>query len=152
MSEQTHDEFKSRLEDSRAAVQVAAFVLGGKGYDIKIPHLVVAPNYDDKGQYSDDGDLVITARVEVKRLGYEFTSRADWPFPDYLIGPVHELDRLDPIMVMTFNPAMTHYGLVHKTTRDSWYPKTITNTSFKAHDFEVTNYHCKLDKVQFYAV
>lgn len=80
-------------------------------------------------QNSDDGDIHITQRVEVRQITAPFTCREDWPFKDFIVATRYEFDRAitkppRPVAYMVVNPEVTHMAYVLTMTRQHWHIET----------------------------
>lgn len=122
---ETHEKFKAALEESTNAVWLAARILSGKGFHVRINASRVAPTHDVRHEYGDDGDLEISQKVEVKRISRNFTGSNDWPFGDEVI--VDGKNNFDkkfpaPAYYICFSKDLEHYLVIDvNKTRSSWY-------------------------------
>jgi hypothetical protein len=67
--------------------------------------------------------MEIGVRIEVKHLSCNFTSEADWPFPDFMVCSAHSYDAADPKPWRYFylNKNKTHAGVLRPAnTHQFW--------------------------------
>ena len=116
--------FVEDLKQSADAVRRAAQWLSEKGYPVIIRPTFIRPTADKMAEFSDNGDLEIKQRVEVKRrLTTDFTSRNDFPFQTVIVDVCHAYDnaRPKPYCYIIFNRLMTCSIVVDcKATKASW--------------------------------
>jgi len=112
------------LLESQKAVDAAAKFLSGKGYPVVLRPIFVRPDASQMSEFSDDGDLEIIQRVEVKqRKDLKFESKSDFPYSSLIVDACHCYDnaRPKPYAYLIFNPALTCILVVDvKQTRGSW--------------------------------
>ncbi|KPK74265.1 MAG: hypothetical protein AMJ84_00320 [Acidithiobacillales bacterium SM23_46] len=152
-----HELFLERLDASQTAVWWVAHYLWQRGHTVKLPPYERAPTYEERGGYSDNGDLYVDAgddagwhRCEVKRLGYPFTCRKDWPHKTYMVCSTSSFDRATekPDWYFHLNPDMTHFGFVDVgKTVDQWQKQTAKDSNFGGLEQEV--YVVNPDRVRF---
>jgi len=85
VSEQFHDEFKGRLENSQDSVWFMARVLVTSGTPVAIYPHDISPTHAEAALHSDSGDLRILhegalRRAEVKARDKKFSSAWNWPY------------------------------------------------------------------------
>jgi len=141
--------FVKHLHDSREGVVSAANWLNSLGYSVTMPPSTVSDSYENRMDHVDNGDLYINMRVEVKRLGIEFTSKEDWKFGDkFIVCAKHSFDNAKPkpyaYIIQSLN--LTHIAVVNSSTckqkrKDSRYEDMTQNF-----------YLCPIDLVRFHAV
>lgn len=99
---ENHAKFLNHLNASIEPVFRVAQWLCSKGHDIYIPGLKRASHPNQWQQFADSGDLFLVRdgnllRLEVKRLGVNFTGPNDWPFGNrFIVCAKHSFDRADP--------------------------------------------------------
>lgn len=97
MEESDHAKFIKHLEESEEAVWSVAQWLQGKGYLVSVAPMSKSKNGKEMKDHVDNGDLFINQRVEVKRLGVNFTNADDWPFGDkFIVCGKNAFDRAIP--------------------------------------------------------
>jgi len=93
---ENHKRFLSHLRDSTDGVFSVAKWLNRFGYEVVVKPTREAPRHEDWESYADGGDIYITQRIEVKRLGVNFTDNT-WPFGDkFIVCAKHSFDRSVP--------------------------------------------------------
>lgn len=96
MSNANHQRFLSHLRESVDGVFFAAKWLHSLGYDVTVKPTTEAATHDQWKQHADGGDIFISQRIEVKKLGYYF-SETEWPFgKDFIVCAKHQYDRAKP--------------------------------------------------------
>lgn len=153
MASEQHRKFQNRLLGSPKAVVTVAVFLNGKGKDIYIPGLKVAPTAALAESYLDDGDLWIVEkkRVEVKGSRHIFTCREDYPYPDMLIANEEAVDRArDAMAWFIVSGDYTHAGIVMCDTQEHWKVVELKprNTGNLEKFYSVPVEHVKFIKLQ----
>jgi len=133
------DRFVGRLKDSDITVRIIAEHLKMKkpNCEVTVPELRIAPDYDHRSEYFDNGDIFIkcgdiTRRYEVKGEKYDFYGEAtlplSWKMPhngvNVIVCNKNAFDRADPVPVAFYlcNKARTRAILVDvEETREFWY-------------------------------
>ena len=140
--------FVEDLERSHESVRAVKKWLEGKGFEATIPPTIVRPSSDERFDYSDNGDIHLTMRTEVKhRVEIPFTDRASFPFGTVIVDKCHKYDkaRPKPYVYVICNKPLTHAMLVYpRTTARKW---TVEKRFFNGRDNVV--YECHLNLVHF---
>jgi Holliday junction resolvase-like predicted endonuclease len=139
--------FKADLAESNRWVWIAARWLQSHGHHVTVRAVRVRPRVQDIAAYSDDGDLEIIQRVEVKhRIRHTFTSAADHPFPEILVDTARVWDdaKPKPYAYVILNIDATVAAIVLGSTAPKWRKETH---SIKGRPREV--YLCPLRYVKF---
>ena len=142
--------FKNHLEESHNAVWMIADRLAGKGHTVTVNptnYIKCRENWDD---FSDRGDLYIQLRVEVKKLGVDFTNRSNWPFGQkFIVCAKHSFDGANPKphCYYILNNKKTHAALVMSDTSKSWYTEKRTDRRYE--DMTQDFYLCPINLVKF---
>jgi hypothetical protein len=150
----THDDFKKRLRDSEPVRLLVAGLLDALGArEVRVPPQRIAPTYEDRGSYIDNGDLYARFRpggtwhrFEAKGLSVDFTGVDDWPFGGTIF--VDEKDgweRKDPKPKGYFsvNRAMTVAIYLPCSNPSRWYVKNAYDSHYKTYtDFYATTIDC----------
>lgn len=127
--EKNDPHFVADLRNSREALWRAARWLGDHGgFEVIIPALKIRPSIEDASRFSDDGDLFVSGkgrdreRIEVKRRGFTFTDRSDYPFPTVIVDAAHIWDKADPkpFAYLILNQPMTTCAVVKGETFPDW--------------------------------
>lgn len=139
--------FVEDLKKSRIAVDVVAKWLSEKGYPVIVRPTFIRPDPSQMHQYSDNGDLEIIQRVEVKRRSFDFTCKQDFLYNTVIVDSVHAYDRANPkpYAYVILNNDMTYAFVVECKTYPRW--ERITHME-KARNRERTVYLCPLDCVR----
>ncbi len=146
--ESTHPAFLLGLEESQKAVWLMASWLSRQGFSVRIPHApLLTPTHADWRDYSDQGDLELGLRIEVKRLGCEFTCAEDWPFKNFIVCSRHSWDMANPRASRFYylNKQMTHAAIIRPaSSSDLWRVETIKagNHADKLEEFYVCDVSC----------
>ena len=121
--------FKDTLLRSRAAVNLFAAHLFKRGYPVELPDERVAPDYESRMAYRDDGDLFTRiaghrVRIEVKaRENIEFTSADDYPYPTIMVCAAHSWEMSDPKpwLYVIINRSRTVAAYIRGSTQPEWW-------------------------------
>jgi len=145
--------FVKHLHDSREGVVSAANWLNSLGYSVTMPPSTVSDSYENRMDHVDNGDLYINMRVEVKRLGIEFTSKEDWKFGDkFIVCAKHSFDNAKPkpyaYIIQSLD--LTHIAVVNSSTCKQWYSEKRKDSRYE--DMTQNFYLCPIDLVRFHAV
>ncbi len=145
--------FVDDLMKSKGAVERAARWLSDQGIPVVIRPTFIRPDASRMGEFSDDGDLEIIQRVEVKRrVTTHFTGRRDFPYASVIVDVCHAYDnaRQKPYAYLIFNADMTCLIVIDcKATRDKWF-KVSKADRLKGR--ERSFYECPVDCVKFVAI
>ncbi len=145
--------FVQHLSESHEGVISAANWLNSLGYSVTIPPTSVAESYETRMNHVDKGDLYINMRVEVKRLGVTFTSKADWPFGEkFIVCAKHSFDNAKPkpYAYIIQSQDLQHIAVVNSATCKQWYSEKRKDSRYE--DVTQDFYLCPIDLVKFHAV
>lgn len=102
----TRDDAFSRalVHSSRAVVELGLY-FHRSGCDVLIPALRVAPTFEERAAYSDNGDLFRRphgtkgwSRVEVRCYdGTRFSMASGWPWPEVWVTKVYRTVNANPV-------------------------------------------------------
>lgn len=125
--------FLQDLERSKEAVERTAVWLRSFGYTVNVQPVRVRPDESQMAAYSDNGDLAVVHRVEVKRLSTAFTSAEDFPYPFVIVDTAHAWDkaRPKPLTYFIWNTAMTSVIIIDSHTRPQWQEKELLDAGKK---------------------
>lgn len=115
--------FLADLRESRKAVELVARWLSGRGYPVVVRPTFERPDPSRAAEFSDDGDIEIMQRVEVKqRKTLTFTSKADFPYPSVIVDACHCYDqaRPKPYAYVIVNREFSAAFVVKCSTRQQW--------------------------------
>lgn len=148
----TDEEFITALRQSQAAVDKVAQWLKTRGAYVSVPEVKVRPSFEDRFSYQDNGDILITQRIEVKHKQLDFTCRDDYPFATVFLDASYKIDsmgwgQLDSYVLM--NRAKTHVAVVPSTSRGHWTKATVWDKKDRSHQ---SFYQCPVDLCTFYAL
>lgn len=91
-----HQRFLEHLRESVSGVFFAARWLHSLGYDVTVKSSTEASSHSEWKQHADGGDIFITQRIEVKKLGRVFTENS-WPFgSNFIVCAKHAFDSAKP--------------------------------------------------------
>jgi hypothetical protein len=88
--------FRADLEDSSRWVQKVASWLHDSGNRVVLNPVRFRPSSDRLEEYSDDGDLGIIHRLEVKHRNLSFTGAEDFPYPTIIVDAARLWDEAKP--------------------------------------------------------
>lgn len=148
--EKNDPSFIDDLRKSKEAVAVAAKWLSERGYPVIVRPTFERPSVEQMGEFSDDGDLEIIQRIEVKRRqSLTFTSKADFPYETIIVDACHCYDnaRPKPFAYIIFNREMTAAFMVNVRGTFSEWVKVEKRDSAKGRDRVF--YECPLKLVSF---
>jgi hypothetical protein len=142
--------FIKDLRDSKVAVQVATQWLNSKGYAVIVRPTFIRPSAEQMSDFSDDGDLEILQRIEVKRRqSLTFTSKEDFPYKTAIVDACHCYDNAKPkpYAYIIFNRDLSGAFIVDvKATRQQWV-RVTKRDRFKNRDRDF--YEVSTDLVSF---
>jgi hypothetical protein len=147
------DRFIKHLDESEVGGLSAAKWLRSFGYSVTIPPTTKAKSYEDRLDHQDDGDLYINMRIEVKRLGINFTSKDDWKFGSkFIVCAQHSFDRAKPkpYGYIIQSADLNNIAVVHSSTSKDWYVEERRDSRYE--NVVQKFYLCPIDLVKFFAV
>jgi len=150
VAERDHTRFIEHLDASNPTVFQCAKFFYDKGIQVAISPMSKSKGYDDRLEHTDDGDLFIQQRIEVKGLSADFTNGADWPFgAEFIVCAAHSYDRAKPkpYAYMILNRNRTHVAIVYGKSRPHWTSKRIKDGRYE--DMTQKFYLCPLEHVDF---
>jgi len=145
-----NERFKKHLAKSHGPVWKVANYISSMGYPVNIPPTFVAPSHEEWKEYADDGDLYVGQRVEVKKLGVDFTGRRDWPFGSkFIVCAKHSFERAKPKPYRYYylNKNETHAAVVMGSSHKSWYCETKKDSRYE--DMVQSFYMSPMNLVKF---
>lgn len=153
--DQDEEPFRQALLDSEKAVEAVRVDMVMRGRDVYKPPLVIRPEFKDRAEYRDDGDLILDVesdkpkKVNVKWRHIVFTGRRDFPHPTLNIDSVRE-DRPLSDVYISVNEALTHAAAIAtESTRDKWIEEW-TDPAENRHTKRYRVYRCPIELVRFY--
>lgn len=153
--EQNHERFLHHLEQSDSAVWFAAKILSRAGNTITIKPTKKAKKRRDWKKNIDNGDLLIQLpgsdkleRVEVKKLGVNFSGPGTWPFRDkFIVCAKHSWDALSqkPLIYMIISNDLSCIAVVKGATSGEW--RTAERSDSRYVDIKQQFYFCPIKLV-----
>lgn len=145
--------FVADLEHSKIAVSVAAAWLRSRGWRVDVPPTSIRPTIQQRHDYSDKGDLYISAgglkrRVEVKCRDFEFNDGASYPYRTVRVDARHLWDNAKPkpAAYLILDRSMTAVAIVQGSTANRW---ELTTCLDRKKNRMRTFYDCPLALVRF---
>ncbi len=96
IEDRDHARFTRHLTDSHDSVWKVAQWLFKRGHHVRVGQISRPRKRDEWRENTDNGDIEISLRIEVKHLSTQFTGRDDWPFPDFIVCATGQWDRAVP--------------------------------------------------------
>tara|TARA_X000001382_G_C3140483_1_gene169407 strand:+ start:486 stop:944 length:459 start_codon:yes stop_codon:yes gene_type:complete len=143
-----HIKFLEHLDESKNAVFKCAEYFYKKGIPVEIQPMQKAKRHKDWKDHTDDGDLLISQRIEVKNVSADFTSENDWKFGNkFIVCAKHSWDmaQLKPYAYMIVNKNKTHVAIVYGKTKKHWFVEERTDKRYD--NVKQEFYFCPLDKI-----
>lgn len=157
MSE-NHKKFLEHLEESVVGVFHTAKMFIGNGFDVWISGIKKASYHGEWSKYADGGDVYVTkkdgtwARIEIKRLGVEFTDALDWPFRNkFIVCAKHSWDKANPkpTMYIIWSKSLINFALVKTYQFPEWYVESRYDSRYKGEESQQEFYFCPIERVVF---
>jgi hypothetical protein len=141
--------FVDDLQASQAAVWRVAQWLTGCGNTVTVRAVRVRPTAAEWSDYTDNGDLELVQRCEIKQRRLAFTSHDDFPFDEIIVDTARKWDTAHPKPWRYFilNAAGTVAIVLDGTSAKHWHTRTV---SHRGRDQVV--YTCPLDRVRFITI
>lgn len=96
MTTEKHQLFLKHLDESAPAVWQVAQWLFSQGSVARVNPTRRAKNAAEWREFTDNGDIEISHRVEVKHSSTDFTGRHDWPYPRFMVCAAKAYDESFP--------------------------------------------------------
>lgn len=153
MSAYSHDvqdpTFIADLRKSKASVDVVSRWLASKGFPVIVRPTFERPDPSKMGEFSDDGDLEIIQRIEVKqRPNLDFDSIESFPYPTLIVDACHCYDnaKQKPYAYFILNRTMSTAFVVYvRETKAQWI-RTTKHDAKKQRDRDF--YECPIELVK----
>ena len=151
----TDSEFTQALKGSERAVRVVASWFRSLGREVRVPSLKIRPDFKDRLEYVDSGDLFILKeegekRVEIKHRNLAFKSAKDYPYSTVFVDEKHKVDRLplkDLAGYITINKDFSSVCCIQSGSKKHW----KTKRKFDKKDDQVCEfYECPVEYCQFF--
>jgi len=128
----TYVEFKDRLKESQNAVLFLKEYIESKGLKTHVPDLFITPNIEDRGDYSDDVDLIFfrkngdEVRVEVKQKTINFTDK-DFIYKEIIVNSItgYNSKLIKPDLHILLSKDRKYAAVIDNNNRDKWYLKKV---------------------------
>lgn len=154
MSAENHTRFLTHLSESDAGVWLAARWLHSIGYNVKVNCASKAAKHEDWKKHTDNGDLEISQRVEVKNLSIDFTCRNDWPYGDnFIVCAKHAWDNAvpKPFGFIYLSKSQSHAAVLKGDTSGQWIVSTRKDSRYQG-DYSQEFYFAPLELVKFFQI
>jgi len=119
----SHEAFSQRLKNSLLPVQLVATWLQQKLALVKINPTQLSPDTESRYEYTDEGDIEIRLRVEVKQSSLPFTSAEDYKYDMIMVDEAYKINKVPKLQLWGYvilNKQQTHCVLVKAETRYLW--------------------------------
>ena len=149
---ENHQRFLTHLRDSVDGVFFAAKWLHSFGYDVTVKPSTEARTHSEWKQHADGGDIFISQRIEVKKLGCTF-SESQWPFgEDFIVCAKHSYDRAKPkpYAYLYVSADQGCVAVLKSDTRPSW--KVNTRRDSRYQGIEQECYFAPIEMVRFHSM
>jgi len=118
-------EFRKELQKSYFSVaKVAEYFRRFQGLQVQVlPNLELPDGAQDRYMYRDDGDLLLTYPVEVKRSDiHAWTGKHDFPFANVHVMSVKQWDqlRIKPLFIVFVDKYNQSAAVIKGETKDQW--------------------------------
>lgn len=144
----TDPKFPEDLTESNEHAWQVARWFQSQGIPVAVQPIRLRPTPEERGEYGDNGDLLIVQRVEVKQRRFDWTCRDDFPYPTIIVDVCHTWDRAfpKPYLYVITNQSVTRAILVEGRTSWAWKRvyKDDRRINRRRHFYE-----CPLDLVEF---
>lgn len=117
----------------------------------------LAPTYEERHLYTDDGDFLFKRPgkdkweiAEVKHKNMEWTDVESFPYETIFVSNVHSVERgHEPHLWVLVNKSLTHAILIPKSTKKFWIKDTVYNRNSGK---EEEKYLCAKHLAQFHKI
>lgn len=148
MTMSDEDFFKGLCSSIGPVHHVASWLIK-QGYMVRIRPTIVRPDFKDRFEYDDGGDLDITMTINVKARTFDFTSAEDFPYKTIMLDEARNIkaNGLQTLFYISLNKAWTHCSVVRQDTKAHWVKREVdaSNTKDKR-----TNWECPVGHAEFY--
>ena len=93
MNERDWEKYRTHIKDSIPTVWRVAKYLSSRGHTVQIPPTHIAANQSDRISMTDNGDLFLLQRCEVKQRTFVFSGINDYPWESIMICNKNSFDR-----------------------------------------------------------
>jgi hypothetical protein len=152
----TEYNFKRSLLKSQEAVEFMGNVFKQKGFDIRIPELVIAPyNVGAFSEYADQGDMFISKNgkewmIEVKHVSMDFTPTT-YKYRTLIVNSYtgYNSKIYKPDVHIILNKDRTYYISVREQTSSTWVLRRVYD---KIKKDNLLFYFVDIDNVEFFKI
>ena len=148
----TDQEFLNALIESQSHVAAVASWMARQNFNVMISPAICRPDFKDRFEFIDQGDIIVSSRIEVKKRSIDFTCRDDYPFPTVIVDEKFKVDRIPPPQLngyVILNNRGTHACLISVKTRKHWRPIIRRDSKDKQRR---TFYECPKGRCAFHAI
>jgi len=134
VKERDHQRFVKNLDRSKDAVFDIAMYYHKHGIPVTISPTSVSKGYKDRLKHTDNGDLYISQRIEVKDVSAQFTCEKDWPYKNsFIVCAKHSWDNAFPKPHSYIIRARDkkHIAVVYGSTHKKWTVKKIRDKRYE---------------------
>lgn len=118
-------DFRELFYRAREVQFAMANNLQARGHCVRLMTNALTPNREQRFEYTDEGDIEIRLRVEVKHWPkIDFHSLADVPYPNVIVDSADSLERNQALGLYAYtivNASMSAYLLIPVWTRKAWF-------------------------------
>lgn len=119
------ESFLKLLDASRQSTWDVAAWLKSRGHNVRIVPSLVRPDSSVRFQFSDEGDIEITQRIEVKhKYKMDFNSIDEWPYDPVIIDEAYKFDKTPITTLHSFiilNMKKTGFLYIPESTHRHWF-------------------------------
>lgn len=147
-----HSFYVGRLKASEKVENEFFEALKACGYNVKRTEKSITPTKEERFEYQDAGDILITQRLEIKHwLSIDFKCLEDISYDEIMIDEDYKVEKKHESSLFAYfiiNKSLTHYIFIPATSREYWYKATKFDRALEENR---TWYFIKKDKVKVYA-
>lgn len=140
-------DFIDSLRESQGAVDATQQLLLSQGETIVRPAMNIRPSFKDRKNYSDDGDLFIQRRIEIKKRSFSFSGADDFPYDSVFVDSADRVDSSRVWRYYIWSDDLKSFLIVPSNTKEKWKRRTVYN---KRHGENRTYYVAPLACCYFY--
>ncbi len=116
-------EFVRDLNNSQSAVSTVAMYLQRKRQHVILPPHQVTPTPEERYEYTDEGDILVGRKVQVKGSSRDFCSVEDFGFPMITVDESYKIEEQKkdpPLCYFIVNKSLSGAIVIDWNTIDSW--------------------------------
>ena len=142
--------FEQNLKDAGNATIIVNDWMKKLGFDTEVLPYDITPNEESRYEYTDDGDIKMTMRVEVKQWKeIDFVSLEDVPYQDIIVDEKYKIDKRNIRTLYCYiilNVSKTKCLIIYSNTYKKWFFKELYDKKEKNYR---TFYLCPKKYVKF---